>query len=208
MGRGRGGNAGNRPDNSTGRQLSERAHSALEYYVDGNAYNVNDFLRFGSDMDKEDEEVLKGLDEATNRTLEAQTLYRGVDIKAIFGNVNLGSSSPKAVLMAALNGNVDVVRDKYDKLMGGFRDNFTDKGFMSLSKSSDVAETFGSNQSVILKVSVPKGTKGLVVPKSVYKAIGNNASEQEVILKRNQKLKLGKMYLKGGKIYIDATISR
>jgi len=132
---------------------------ALERYRGGAYEEVNGNLRFGVDPLGESrygegviEGVSKGLDDAFDAAKglpEDLTVFRGMRVRG--------------------------TKD-YSTLVGK---TFEDKAFMSTSMMPDVAKTFSDSDSVIVKLTVPKGTKGIYL----------GAEETEILLNRGSKIK-------------------
>lgn len=192
--------------NASPASLSELAADAVDYYVSGNGYNLNGSLRSGGGIEGEDRLLMKGLDEATSSPLGATTtLYRGVSAESIFGK---DISTKYGLLKSGLVNNytdadvAQVVSELRAKTIGK---TFVDKGYMSTSKVANVGEGFGGSQPIVLRITAKKSTKGIDLNKvrSIYK---NNTNEKEVLLARNTRYKITKLYAKDGHICIDATI--
>ena len=204
MGRNAGGVIGNTASTSSSGNLSELASNALEYYVSGNGYDLSYTLRHGEKPQGEDALLMKGLDEATQRPLaESMMVYRGVPIESLYGNA--GAENYGLLKSHLLNNNKEgYVVDAYNKVLTQRQKSYVDKGYMSTTKSGDLAQGYGSSKNIVMKLNVPKGTKGFDMTKS--NAYKTNTYEKEVLLARGTKFKIGKPYAKNGVIYIDATI--
>lgn len=195
-------NSGGVIQTNRGGRISELAKEAIDYYVDGNGYDLNYALRNGEKVEGEDALLQKGLDEATSKPLgKSFTLYRGVSFASVFGDAEYGYV--KAAIVD--NDSSSYVQEAFKKAKKNAMQVKTDKGYMSGSLKSDVAESFGGSRNVIMKMSIKKGTKGidLNANKSLYR---NNTYEQEVILTRGLKYKITKVYSRNGRIYVDADI--
>lgn len=200
MGRNSGGVAGIKS-----RGYSELAKDAIDYYVDGNGYDLNYNLRNGRAIEGEDALLRKGLDEATAKPLTKEyTIYRGTTFSSIFGE----DAEYGKVRAAILDNDKSLsVMEAYNKAKQNAMRIKTDKGYMSGSLKASVAEGFGGERNVVMKITARKGTKGIDLSsnRSLYK---NNTYESEVILTRGLKYKITKIYSKNNKIYVDATITK
>lgn len=186
-----------------GSRLSALAKEAVDYYVDGNGYDLNYALRNNEALSREDALLQRGLDEATDRALgKDYTLYRGVSAASIFGeDVQYG-----LLKSAIVNGDREAyVVEALEKAKKIAYQPKRDKGYMSSSTSLEQAESFGGNQNVIMRMTVKKGTKGIDLAKnrSIYKT---NTYEKEVILSRGLSYKITKIGSHKGKIIVDAII--
>ena len=195
-------NAGGRPKKSE-IPYSELAIEALDYYADGNGYGVSYALRNDENPYGEDALLMKGLDEATSRPLNKDyTLYRGVSAESI-----LGKDVQFELVRYALihNDNSKMCIDALGKAKTNALRTHTDKGYVSTSTRNDIAERFGTDQNVVLKIKADKGTKGIDFVNS--KIVDNtHKGEKEVLLARGLHYKVKRLYAKNGIIYADATI--
>lgn len=191
--------------NGGGSSLGKLAKEALDYYISGNGYDMTYNLRIGKALNGEDKLLAKGLDIATKKALgKPYILYRGVSVESLFGKEGLDNFG--LLKSHFVNGyNDGYVMDGVKKAMNNKKSTYSDRSFMSTSTDSSTAEGFGGSSSVVLRLKVPSKTKGIDLNsnKSYYK---NNTSEKEVLLARNQRYKILKVYGKNGKIYVDAKI--
>lgn len=159
----------------------------------------------GGGIDGEDKLLKKGLDEATAYPLgSAITLYRGVSAESIFGK----DFEEYGLLKSGLLNNytdTDVVQAVVNVRKATIGRTFVDKGFMSTSTSSAIGESFGGTQPVVMRISAKKSTRGIDLNK-VRGLYRNNTYEREVLLARNTRYKVTKIYAKNGHIYVDASI--
>jgi len=180
----------------------------IEEYVSGEGMWINQYLRGrmeGTQLSPREQAFLAGLDKATDKTIgNPVTLYRSVDASAIFGNMSqvqyenlhdylvygdkqaMVAQSAKSVLSRVKEGSVH-----------------TEKGFMSTTKSESTAVEWGgftgSDMPVVMKISAPKGTKGVDLSK-------HKMGQDEVLLKRNQRYRVNKIYGSRGNITVDVSI--
>lgn len=195
------------------KSLTQDEKDAIEYYVSGDGMYINNFLRgrhgyTEADMYSNDKELVKDLDNATNRTLGTETtLYRSVDATAVFGNItniqyenlvdNIVYGDKQAYKLNSIKGLTDNAIGK----------TITDKGFMSTSKDYNVASEWGgfsgSDKPIVLELKTKKSTKGVDVS---YTDKNASTPQKEVLLARNQKYKILGITAKDGNIYVKAQL--
>jgi transaldolase len=186
--------------------LSESEKQAIEDYVSGDGMWVNSWLRKKQfDLNKDEKNYIDKLDKATSNPLnEETTLFRSVDAKAIFGDLESSEfESLKSVLIYDSKQSFDVkIANKIlEKINIG--DTKTEKGFMSSTRSEKIASEWGgfsgSEMPIIMKMQTSKDTRGI--------DLSNHKMEQEeVLLKRNQQYEIGKIYSKNGNIFVDVKL--
>lgn len=192
----------------TAPKLSDLAKDAIDYYISGNGYDMAFGLRNGTPLSDEDKLLVQGLDEATAHPLDSSlTVYRGASIESIFGSE---AGEKFGWLKSHIVGGYKTQESQaiYDSIIQkGLKSSHTDKSFMSSSIHNSVAEGFGGEHPVVMKITVPKGTRGIELhkQKDIYK---NNTSEKEVLLSRNLSYRVSRVYSKNGYIYIDAIIKK
>ena len=77
---------------------------------------------------------------------------------------------------------------------------FKEKGFMSTSKSASIAEDLDfAMKPIMLRINPNKRAKGMDLDK-------HSIGEEEVLLRRNTRYKVKKVYGKAGNIYVDVDI--
>lgn len=202
------------------RPLTNDEKEAIEYYVSGDGMYINNMLRERNgmsmdDMTDMDKNFLKDLDSATDRLLgEEQTLYRSVDASAIFGDI---SQSDYEDLREELlyktygNANGSYSQNKAKKLNDLVQKNvgkeITDKGFLSTTTDFDVASEWGdftgSDKPIVLELKTNKHTRGVDVS---YLDENADWDQHEVLLARNQKMKINEITTKDGNIYVKADL--
>lgn len=181
----------------------------IEGYISGDEMWINNWLRGGEgynySLDKGEKALLNGLDKATDKPLgKDMTLYRSVDASAVFGNISQGDYESLYNVVAygdSQKYNVDITNKVLAKVKTGSV--YTEKGFMSTTKSSSIANDWGgfsgSDKPVVMKIKTPKKTKGIDVSK-------HSMEQDEILLKRGQKYKVNRIYGNKGNIYVDVTI--
>ena len=183
----------------------ETTNPAIENYVSGEGMWINDYLRgrFDTTLNEDERRYLNSLDKATAKELgKDMVLYRSVDAKAVFGNMSdLEYDNLRSFVV--YNDNQRLVANSAQKVLSRKKDSYVEKGFMSTSKSQNVADEWGgfsgSDMPIVMKLTVSRGTRGVDISK-------HRMAQGEVILGRNQKVKVGKVYSRNGNIYVDATI--
>jgi hypothetical protein len=181
---------------------------SVETYVSGDGMWVNNYWR-GEDvgeLSSSDKKMLSNIEKATNNRLGSDMeLHRSVDAQAIFGSM---SDMQYESLVDAL-GYGDTNRNSVaakQRAMSVIGKTITEKGVMSTSKSSSVAENWGdfsgSSKPVVLNLKTPKGARGLDVSRFDIKG----DKQREVILGRNTKYRINKVYYKNGNVHVDADV--
>ena len=98
---------------------------------------------------------------------------------------------------------VEIDKTLKDKLLNAINEVKTENGFMSTTKNSEIAEEWGgfsgSDMPIIMNISTKKDTKGIDLSK-------HKMEQEEVLLKRNQKYKIKKIYGKNGNIFVDVEL--
>lgn len=194
------------------KELTSRQKEAVEYYVSGEGMYINDYLRDRNnpiermgEMRTSDKELIKDLDEATDKLLEPQNLYRSVDAKAIFGDMgNLEFENFKERVVYGEDNKYTRATIKFDSVVGK---TITDKGFMSTTTNYELARDFGdftgADHPVILDIKTTNKTKGLSLAKEMPD-LNARMEQEEVLLHRDQKYKILSISGRDGNIYIQA----
>jgi hypothetical protein len=206
-----GGRAGGGASGGMGSKSREGAFDkALEQYVSGEGMWINQYLRGNGDFGEltpDEKKYLADLDKATSGQLgKDYDLYRAADAKAVFGNIS--DQEYNALVSTHVYGAKDKYYQKYvDSAMqktGGVK---TEKGFMSTTTSQSVAEDWGgftgASHPIVMKFKAPRTTKG----KNLSKFDVKGDEQHEVLLGKGQKFKVGKVYGKNGKLYVDVTLT-
>lgn len=185
---------------------------AVEYYVSGEGMWINDYLRGRYDMgelNEQEKRFLNDLDKATSRNIgEEQTLYRSVDASAVFGKIS--DMEYEGLVNTVGYGSKEKYWKPYaDRALSRAQGIRTDKGFMSTTKDESVAASWGgfsgSEKPIVLKMRTNTGTKGRDLTRS-DKALNARMGQSEVLLGKGQSYKIGKVYGKNGRIYVDVTL--
>ena len=146
-------------------KLTKEDEAYIESYVSGERMYINQVLRGNTDIytDEDDVKLVKALDKVTDSELEAQTLYRSVDASAIFGNIT-DMEYDNLVSNIVYGDNQKLIVNDARRMLSKAIGTRTDKGFFSTTKDEGVAASWGgytgSEHPIVLKVKVPKGTKG------------------------------------------------
>lgn len=192
---------------------------ALEWYVSGEGMFINNVLRginpelTENDLTPQEKEALKNLDNLTNReTVGERTLYRTVDAQAIFKGITDGEY--EALRNVVVYGDTQkYFQAQAGKAMGKMAKSYTEKGLMSTTKDSSIAEDnayfFGSDKPIILEVKTSKKTKGIDVNKHANKRmreVEKDDPQKEVLLARNQKWNVNAKLSKTDNGFIKVTV--
>lgn len=198
---------------------SGKPNDATEHYVSGDGMWINQYLRgepgFGELSDSE-KQYLKDLDKATSGAIKDDVLYRSVDADAIFGSMS--DSDYDNLRQLVLYGENSFGKGSYadsikrkvnEKISRAEGKTITEKGFMSTTSDSGVAEEWGgfsgSEKPIVMKITTNKRTKGVNL--STYdKNVSAENAQHERLLARNQKYKVRKVYAKNGYIYVDVNM--
>ncbi len=187
-------------------------NEAIEEYVSGDGMWINNKLRgIGEIADyplREDDKIyLEKLDQATqSQIVKEKTLYRSVDISSIIGDIS--DSEYDDLKSAYIYNNkskpAQEVINKYLKNIEGKE--IVDKGFISTTKSKDIALDFqdftGSSKPCVIEFNVPKGIKGIDL-KDFDIA---DMEQKEVLLARNQKFVIREVRQEQGQFYFKADL--
>lgn len=149
-------------------KLSKSQENALTKYSGSAHQTINSGLRSGK-LSASDKKTVAELDSAMKASDKKMELI---------GNPKLYRAADIPEIKNALKQNKNLVGVE-----------FTDKGFVSTTKSLDVAKSFQRGDSQILIVSAPKGTKMIDMAK--HSEFGDK--EQEVLLSRGLKFKVTKV---------------
>lgn len=193
-----------------------KPNEATEYYVSGDGMYINNALREGRELDAEEKQLVKDLDLATNGNVKQNDLYRNVDAKAIFGNldyteyenlVNLLGYGEKSFDKGAYSqAQLQKAKDLINKTQGK---TVKEKGYMSTTKDESIASDWGgfsgSEMPVVMHLKNTKGAKGVDV--SGYDK-NTSSPQKEVLLGRNQSYKVDNIGFKNGNIYVDVTLNK
>lgn len=204
--------------------VGKRELDSLEYYVSGEGMWINQYLRgdeFGGKLTENEKEFLKDLEKITNNnSVKEDVLYRTVDANAIFGNMDdfaFGELKDEIIYNVYSKGkgtySQNKAREINNKINNVIGKTITEKGFMSTTKSLNIAENnmynFGSTKPVILEIRGTKGTKGYDVMKKASKRlreVEKAEPQKEVLLAKNKKYKVNSISNKNGNIYIKVKL--
>ena len=200
--------------------LTQKEKDAVDYYVSGDGMFINDALRERTnsegytmtmkDLNKQDLEYLKNLDNATSNEIEPQILYRSVDASAIFGKI---SENDYANLESRIVfGDDSKIAKSTDKFVeNAIGKTITDKGFMSTTTDFEIASEFkdftGSEKPIVLEIETIAGTKGLSLAQSIPD-LNEMMEQEEVLLARNQKYEILSVSKRDGNIYVKTKIKK
>lgn len=177
---------------------------ALEYYVSGEGMYVNNVLRGVNKemtLNAKDMELIKDLDNATNRPANISKLYRSVDASVIFPNIDLFDYDDlKGYINYGANGNY--ATNKFNKIMSTQVKEFKDLGFVSCTKDYEIASNWGdftgSDKPIVLELNLDKTVKG--VDLDFLDMVDD--PQKETLLARNQIFKVRDIKSKDGNIYV------
>lgn len=130
-----------------GKYTKEEIDEALDSYVSGGGMWVNNNLRGVGEaaeypLSEDDKIYIEKLDQATNNIVKEKTLYRSTDISSVLGDISdLDYDNLKsAYLYNDKSKPAQEALEKYLKNIEGKE--IVDKGFMSTTKSKDIALDF------------------------------------------------------------------
>ena len=147
-----------------------KPNDATEYYVSGDGMYINNALRDGRELDAEEKQLIKDLDLATSGSVKQDDLYRSVDAKAIFGNMDwqdydnlvqyLGYGANSFDKGAYSQNQLAKAKNLINKAQGK---TVTEKGYMSTTKDESIASDWGgfsgSEMPVVMHLKNTKGAK-------------------------------------------------
>lgn len=189
--------------------LTETQKEALKYYVSGEGMYVNNALRgINKDLvlNDKDMELIKDLDEATNRPLGKQTLYRSVDASVIFKDINdFDYEDLRGYLNYGAKGTYET--NKFNKLMSTQVKEFKDLGFVSTTKDYNIARDWGgftgSSRPIVLELNIDDTVKGVDLD---FLDLADDP-QKETLLARNQVFKVKDITAKDGSIYVKVDVT-
>lgn len=172
--------------------------NALSDYVNGYSSEINGWLRSPSDYSISPDNIanVRILDSILTAPIKNEVLFRKTEAKSIFGYLSQSDYDKlyMHVVEGASNGDI---RKVIAKATGR---TFTEKGFMSTSKSATIAEDLDfATKPIMLRINPGKKARGMDLDK-------HSIGEEEVLLKRNTRYKVKKVYGKRGEIYVDVDI--
>lgn len=199
------------------RPLSKEQLDALEYYTQ-DGYYINNMLRKGYDLEENEKEFIRLLDEAINSTVKQDVLYRVVDASTIFGDSvdDFEYDNLKAHILFGddaydRGAYSQGIKARMEKLVqNALGKTHTDKGYMSTTfdeetgRDKESSETHGRNR-VVLKITNAKGAKGRDISKHFNR---EDDVENEVLLARNNSYQVKRIYNKDYMIYVDVELKK
>lgn len=185
---------------------------AIEHYVSGDGMWINQYFRndgkgFG-ELSSNEKEYVKDLDNALNRVVADKELYRSVDAKVIFGDIDYYNLE-SAILYGGTDKYSQSALSKAQSLIGTTK---IEKGYMSTTRDRNIAEEFGgftgADNPIVMKITPSKTTKGADISKATKRIadVEKADPQKETLLARNQKYKINKIYGKNGNIYVDVSM--
>jgi len=196
--------------------------AAIDYYVSGDGMYLNDMLRgrhglSERDLSSDDKKIIKDLDAALDKIVPDKVLFRNVDASAIFGrDVNLYDLKSEILYNEYSSQKGDYAQNKAKKINDVINNTlgktYIDKGFVSTTRDSKIAENWGdftgSENPVILKITPSAKTKGADVSSATdyLRQIEAEDPQKETLLARNQRFKIIKIYAYNHNVYIDVDI--
>lgn len=198
-------------NNSSGFTTSQG--QAVEYYVSGDGMWINQYFRndgegFGQ-LSETEKVFVKELDNALDKKVNDAVLYRSVDASVIFGNDVDIDSLQGAIIYGMKDAYSQQALSKAQSVIGKTQ---IEKGYMSTTRSSQIAEEFGdytgASNPIVMKINTSKNTKGADVSKATkyLASVEKNDPQKETLLARNQQYKVNKIYSKNGLIYVDVNM--
>ena len=205
----RGGKRGNTPGGFT-----ESEGRALDWYVSGEGMWINQALRGNgeitmSDLTSDERAMMRNLDSALDKTVNSDTLYRSVDASAIFGDSIDFENLEAAIVYGDNNRFAQAAANQANQVVGK---TINEKGYMSTTRSEDIAAGFGSftgaSNPIVMKIKTSKSTKGADVSNATEGIRRSERSDpqKETLLARGQSYVVEKVYSKNGQIYVDVNM--
>lgn len=198
---------------SYNKTLTNSQMDAIDYYVGGDGMFINQFLRNGEKLTEVDKRFIKDLDSVVDTPVKDTTLYRSVDAQAIFGSMS--DLEYDNLRGAIVYGNKDKFsQSALNKVKASVGKTITEKGYMSTTRSADIAEDWGSfsgsDKPIVMKITTTKGVKGRDISNATKRAREAERSDpqKETLLARGQKYTVDKVYSKNYKIYVDVTLRK
>lgn len=190
----------------------EEVEQALDTYVSGDGMWVNNNLRGIGEaaeypLSKDDKMYIEQLDQATeSQIVKEKTLYRSTDISTVLGDISdLDYDNLKSAYI--YNDKSKPAQEALEKYLKDIEDiEILDKGFMSTTKSKDIALDFqdftGSSKPCVIEFNVPKGIKGIDLKDLDIK----DMEQKEVLLARGQRFVIKKIKQVQGQFYFKADL--
>lgn len=193
-----------------------KRNEALDAYISGDAMWLNNYLRGRGDFGELDKWEQKILDELTAVTkldkVGERTLWRSVDARAIFGDMTDGDFEDLAGRILYGDNNKFVL-EKTQRFMDVVGKEITEKGFMSTTKSKEVAAAWGdysgSNTPVLMKIRTTANTRGVDVEKYTLAhnaEVEQSQAQKEILLRRGQRYKVVGIKELDGQICVEVEL--
>lgn len=181
---------------------------AIEWYTSGDGMWINQYLRGNLKTDLSDNEkvlydaLLKATDKPIPKSLK--TLWRSVDASVVFGNMT--GIQREQLRDAIIYGDKNAMQNRINSVVGK---ELTEDGFMSTTKSKEIAEEFeyftGAETPMVLELDT---TKAVVKGKDLKDFEIEEDPQEEVLLHPKAKYRITGIgtgeYAEGGR-YIKAT---
>ena len=193
-----------------------KRNEALDAYISGDAMWLNNYLRGRGDFGELSREEQQMLDELTAVTkldkVGERTLWRSVDARAIFGDMTDGEFEDLAGRILYGDNN-KFVMEKTQRFMDVVGKEITEKGFMSTTKSKDVAAAWGdysgSRTPVLMKIRTTANTRGVDVERYTLAhnaEVEQSQAQKEILLRRGQRYKVVGIKELDGQICVEVEL--
>ena len=191
------------------KEKPEKPNKYIEQYVSGDTMYLNNYLRNDEPLDDEEKKIVEELDQATQHTIKKDKLYRSVDAKSVFGNLDWQDYDNLVALLGYGESSFDKgeysqnqLKKAKDLLQKIENKEITEKGYMSTTKDRNIALNWGgfsgSEMPMVLEIETNPNTKGYDVSK-FYEV--DDDKQEEVLLSRNQRYKIKDVDYENGNIY-------
>lgn len=193
-----------------------KRNEALDAYISGDGMWLNNYLRGRGDFGEISREEQRMLDELTAVTklskVGERTLWRSVDARAIFGDMTDGEFEDLAGRIL-YGDDSKFVMEKTQRFMDVVGKEITEKGFMSTTKSKEVATEWGdysgSRTPVLMKIRTTANTRGVDVEKYTLAhnaEVEQSQAQKEILLRRGQRYKVVGIKELDGQICVEVEL--
>lgn len=193
-----------------------KRNEALDAYISGDAMWLNNYLRGRGDFGELSREEQQMLDELTAVTklgkVGERTLWRSVDARAIFGDMTDGEFED-LVGRLLYGDNTKFVVERTQRFVDVVGKEITEKGFMSTTKSKEVAAEWGdysgSRNPVLMKIRTTANTRGVDVEKYTLAhnaEVEQSQAQKEILLRRGQRYKVVGIKELDGQICVEVEL--
>lgn len=193
-----------------------KRNEALDAYISGDIMWLNNYLRGRGDFGELSREEQRMLDELTSVTKIAKvgerTLWRSVDARAIFGDMT-DLEFDDLVGRLLYGDNTKFVVERTQRFMDVVGKEITEKGFMSTTKSKEVATEWGdysgSRTPVLMKIRTTANTRGVDVEKYTLAhnaEVEQSQAQREILLRRGQRYKVVNIKELDGHICVEVEL--